>query len=138
MKRHCVNWEEQRHCIGIASLDSQHRELVEQVNLIAQAIDEKDPVEKVNALMDDLVHLARQHFEFEEALMTQHGFPGVKEHAKEHRGLLQRLSSLSEVLHTSNPHKVELVLAFITDWAELHLLQGEKVLGEYLTSKGLT
>ena len=137
MKRHCVKWDENRHCIGIASLDSQHRELVEQVNRIAQAIDKKKPAAEVNALMDDLVHLARQHFEFEESLMTRHAFPGVEGHSKEHRGLLQQLASLSDVLRTSNPHKVELVLAFITDWAELHLLQGEKVLGEYLVSKGL-
>lgn len=138
MKRHCLKWDEHQHCIGIASLDDQHRELVEQVNRIAQAFDEKKSIEEVNALMDDLLRLARQHFEFEEGLMTRHAFPGVEEHAKEHRGLLQRLASLSEVLRTSNPHKVELVLAFITDWAELHLLQGEKVLGEYLVSKGLT
>ena len=138
MKRQCLNWNDHRHCIGIASLDNQHRELVEQVNLIAQAIDEKKSVDEVNILMDDLVSLARQHFEFEEGLMTKHSFPGVEGHAKEHRELLLRLANISEVLHTSTPHKVELVLAFITDWAELHLLQGEKVLGKYLITKGLT
>lgn len=138
MKRYCLNWDDRRHCIGIAALDSQHKELVAQVNRIAHAIDKKKPVEEINALMDELVRLARKHFEFEEELMTEHGFPGIEAHAREHSGLLQRLANLSEVLRTSNPHKVELVLAFITDWAELHLLQGEKVLGQFLSSKGLS
>lgn len=138
MKRYCLNWDDRRHCIGITALDSQHKELVAQVNRIAQSIDQKKPAGEINVLMDELVRLARAHFEFEEGLMTEHGFPGADAHAREHRGLLERLANLSEVMHTSNPHKVELVLAFITDWAELHLLQGEKVLGEYLSSKGLS
>lgn len=137
MKRYCLNWDDRRHCIGIGALDGQHRELVAQVNRIAHAIDRKKPAAEINALMDELVRLARDHFTFEEGLMTEYGFPGMEAHAREHRSLLERLANLSAVLHTSNPHKVELVLAFITDWAELHLLQGEKVLGEYLVSKGL-
>ena len=138
MKKHQLVWDENRHSIGIASLDSQHREIVKQVNRVTEAIGNKSKSEITQELMDNLILLARQHFELEEHIMTEYGFPGLEGHAKEHRGLLQRLENLSIVLRTPNPHKMELVLAFVTDWAELHLLQGEKILGKYLTSKGLT
>lgn len=91
----------------------------------------------MHGLMNDLILLARRHFEFEERLMSEHGFPGLEGHAREHLGLLQKLNMFNETLSMSDPYRMKLILAFVTDWAELHLLKGEKVLGEHLTSKGL-
>ena len=137
MKRHCLKLDERRHRIGVASFDRQHRELVEKVNRIAQAIDGDYPAEALDASMDELLQLARQHFEFEQRPMVKRGFPGVEEHCREHSRLLKRLVNLSAPSCTSDPHKVKFVPASITDWAESHLYQGEKVLGEYLACKEL-
>ena len=137
MKQSCLIWNEKRHGIGVASLDEQHREIVEQVNQIISAIKGGASSEVMHELMDGLILLARRHFEFEERLMSEHGFPGLEGHAREHLGLLQKLDMFNETLFFSDPHRLNLLLAFVTDWAELHLLTGEKILGEYLTSKGL-
>lgn len=137
MKRAYLTWDEKRHSIGIPSLDAQHRQIVEQVNRVASAIDSPGGDEELHKLMADLLTLAKVHFEHEEQIMAEYGYPGRDGHAGEHRGLLKRLETLNGVLQTKEPHKVELVLAFITDWAELHLLQGEKDLGAFLAAKGV-
>lgn len=139
MKREYLIWDERRHSIGIASLDREHKQLVERVNHLASVIDDRSATDaQLHDLMTDLLSLARQHFQHEEAIMTKYGYPGIEGHAKEHRGLIERLENMKRVLRTSEPHKVELVLAFITDWAELHLLEGEKELGAFLAKQGLS
>lgn len=137
MKRAYLAWDNTRHSIGIPSIDREHREIVDQVNRIGEAINANRDNDVLATLMNELVVLAQRHFEYEERLMNDHGFPGLVEHAKEHRELLKRLGVLNESIQVSSPHKMELVLAFITDWAELHLLEGEKILGDYLASKGI-
>ncbi len=138
MKRAYLTWDEKRHSIGIPSLDAQHRQIVEKVNRVANAIDGTAGDEReLHELMAELLTLAKEHFEHEEQIMAEYGYPGTEGHANEHRGLLKRLETLNGVLQTKEPHKVELVLAFITDWAELHLLQGEKDLGAFLAAKGM-
>ncbi|MEN6586651.1 MAG: hemerythrin family protein [Sulfuricella sp.] len=138
MKHAGLIWNESQHGIGIASLDEQHRQIVEQVNRVISAIEDGASSEAMHELMDGLILLARQHFGFEERLMSEYGFPGLEGHAREHLGLLQKLDMFNETLFFSDPHRLKLILAFVTDWAELHLLKGEKVLGEYLASKGLS
>ena len=138
MKHSGLIWNKALHGIGIASLDEQHRQIVEQVNRVISAIEEGAGSEVMHELMDGLILLARQHFDFEERLMSEHGFPGLEAHAREHLGLLRKLDMFNETLFFSDPHRLKLILAFVTDWAELHLLKGEKVLGKYLTSKGLS
>jgi hemerythrin len=133
-----LTWNKALHNIGIASLDEQHRQIVEQVNRIISAIKEDAGSEVMHELMDGLISMARQHFDFEERLMREHGFPGLEGHAMEHLGLLRKLDMFNETLFFSDPHRLALLQAFITDWAELHLLKGEKDLGEYLTSRGLS
>jgi hemerythrin len=137
MKRGYLAWDSNRHGIGVPSLDNEHREIVEQVNRIGAAIETSGDTRILVELMEELVQLAQRHFEYEERLMKEHDFPGLTEHAKQHRELLQRLGRLSESFRRSSPHKLDLVMAFITDWAELHLLEGEKVLGEYLSTRGI-
>lgn len=137
MSKHHLTWNESLHCVGIAAIDEQHREIIERVNLIADAVDQGNRHEAVQEMMDDLVLFACGHFVLEEKLMAEYGFPGLEEHVEEHIGLLQQLNNLSIALRTPNPTKAALVLAFITDWAELHILQSDKEIGDFLAKKGL-
>jgi len=138
MHKHHLIWNENRHCVGIAAIDDQHREIIERVNLISDAVDKVDRHEAALEMMDDLILFACEHFALEERLMTEHGFPDLEEHIAEHLGLLQQLNNLRNALHTPSPAKAALVSAFITDWAELHILQSDKEIGAFLASKGMS
>ncbi|MDP2878828.1 MAG: bacteriohemerythrin [Sulfuricella sp.] len=138
MSKHHLIWNESRHCIGIAAIDDQHREIIGRVNLIADAVDQVNRHEAAQEMMDDLILFACEHFALEERLMTEYGFPDLEEHIAEHLGLLQQLNNLRNALHTPSPAKAALVSAFITDWAEQHILQFDKEIGAFLTAKGMS
>jgi hemerythrin len=137
MSKHHLIWNESRHCIGIAAIDDQHREIIERVNRIADAVGQGNRHDAVQEMMDDLVLFTCEHFALEERLMTEHGFPDLEEHIAEHLALLQQVDNLRKALRTPSPAKAALVSAFLTDWAELHILRSDKEIGAFLAAKGL-
>ena len=139
MRKHHLIWNESRHSVGIALIDSQHRELIERVNKIANGVGKKDHSEPVQEMLGDLILFASEHFAVEERLMAEYGFPDMESHIEEHRRLFQQLNNLIKAdLRAPSHNKAALVSAFLTDWAEQHILQADKELGEFLVAKGLS
>jgi hemerythrin len=138
VKKYHLIWDENVHKVGIASIDDQHRELIERVNLIAGAVAHGAKITTVRPMMDDLILFTHTHFALEQRLMEEHGFPELQNHIEEHLELLQRMNTLYEFLGGSRQNKAELFSAFLSDWAELHVLQADKVLGNFLVAKGLS
>lgn len=136
MHKHHLIWNE-HHRIGITAIDDQHREIIERVNLIADAVDQSARHDAIQEMMDDLILFACEHFALEERLMTEYGFPDLEAHIAEHLSLLQQLNNIRNALLTPNPTKAALVSAFITDWAELHILQADKEIGAFLAARGM-
>ncbi len=137
MHKHHLIWNESRHRVGIAAIDDQHREIIERVNLITDTVAQGDRHEASQEMMDDLILFACGHFALEERLMTEYGFPDLEDHIAEHLGLLQQLNNIRNALLTPNPAKAALVSAFITDWAELHILQADKEIGAFFAARGM-
>ena len=137
MKKTHLFWNEGQHSVGNALIDSQHQAIIDGVNQITEAVANVNHSEAVQRILEMIV-LAREHFAVEEGLMTENGFPDLKDHAKEHLRLLQQLNSLiSEYQRVPSQYRVHLIHAFLTDWAEHHILhQAEKELGEFLSAKG--
>lgn len=137
MKKHHLSWKENHHNVGIASIDSQHQELIERVNQITDAVAGREPNEVVQEMLEDIIRFAQEHFAFEEGLMAEYGFPDMESHIMEHRRHLQLLNNLSqEGLRASRHDKVALVAAFLADWTDHHIPNADKELGEFLAAKG--
>lgn len=137
MKKHHLSWKENRHNVGIASIDSQHQELIERVNQIADAVAGRESNEVVQEMLEGIIRFAREHFAFEEGLMAEYGFPDMKSHIMEHRRHLQLLNNLTqEGLRASSHDRAALVAAFLADWTDHHIPKADKELGEFLAAKG--
>jgi hemerythrin len=137
MTKHYLIWVEERHSIGIAAIDIQHREIAELVNLIVDDLVKGVPFETLKKMLFDLVHFVRVHFAYEERLMAEHGYPEIESHVEDHNRLIQQLSNIIEK-DSCVAHKAVLAPAFLIDWIELHALQDDMKLGKYLVSKGLS
>ena len=139
MNKYHLIWNESRHSVGIALIDSQHREIIERVNQIADWVAQRDQTEAVQEMFGGLIIFSREHFALEERLMVEYGFPDMENHIEEHHKLFQQLNNLIKADQRSPRHnKAVLISAFLTDWAEQHILQADKELGEFLVAKGLS
>lgn len=76
--------------IGISSIDDDHLSLVESINRSLHNEDGKNIIE-FKKVFESFISELRQHFENEEALMLEAGYPGLDDHAKHHKACLNEL-----------------------------------------------
>lgn len=94
-----AEWSD-RYATGIEVIDSQHKRLFHAINRMDEAY--RQGTEE-SAAQESLTFLARytlEHFETEEALMREVGYPMLAYHQKEHEGLMTRILEMKAKLDT--------------------------------------
>ncbi|MCX8086636.1 MAG: hemerythrin family protein [Rhodocyclaceae bacterium] len=86
-----LTWQSDLYALGVAAMDAAHAEFCRLVDAASRASDEDFPY-----LLHALIEHTRGHFDHEERLMRECGFPALAEHASEHRRVL------GELLHMAN------------------------------------
>ena len=138
MQKFHLAWDDSRHTLGIASIDSQHRGLMDMINELVDVVERGCDCEVARQHMAKIIRFTEEHFAHEEALMRQHGFPGWEKHAAEHQEMLRQAITMTEALKPEDNRRAVLITAFLTDCAENHILHDDKALALYLMGKGLS
>jgi hemerythrin-like metal-binding protein len=138
MQKFHLAWDDSRHTLGIASIDSQHRGLMDMINELAEAVAHDCDCEQARQYMANIIRFTEEHFAHEEDLMRRHDFPGREKHAAEHKEVLRQAATMMEALKPDDIGRAMLVTAFLTDCAENHILHEDKALALYLLGKGLS
>jgi len=123
---------------GIAEIDRHHAALLEIAQRLHHACQSGGPEERVDALLKELIHSTRAHFEYEEALMQTHGFPDYLSHKAEHDELLARLACLRNALHDGCHPRFEDDMDASDDWILIHVREKDVPLGAFLLAKGVS
>lgn len=90
---------------GIASVDHEHRELVELVNKIHAQLREGSPAELVEARLGELHDSIAAHFALEERIMRDCKYAGYEPHKEDHERLLDDIRDIMES-QTADPAAV--------------------------------
>ncbi|MDA8095758.1 MAG: hypothetical protein M0T84_17985, partial [Betaproteobacteria bacterium] len=61
--------------------------------------------------------------------------PDLARHESEHRALIAHASNLVNALDPARPARTALAFAYLVDWAETHILQADKAVGEFLAAR---
>lgn len=139
MRKPRLLWNEQHYGFGIPEIDAQHREIVERVNAIIDAVDPRSECPAVREQMKSFAQFVREHFAEEENLMHQYGFPGMAAHIARHHQLLEQLDNVGMRLCSPalSGSKAELFLVFLVDWTELHISHVDRELAAFLAGSGM-
>jgi len=109
------------YSVGIPTLDSQHKVIVELIGDLYAAIEEGRDRETLAPTLDRLVKYANAHFRCEEQLLEQHDFPGLAVHRILHDRLRQRTADLKANMSLlTGPD----LLRFLKEWWLEHI-QGQ-------------
>lgn len=135
MLRHHLVWDDQRHGTGIAAIDEEHQRIIALINQINDHIGRDHALDNAWEVMDELVAFTGNHFAHEEMIMALNEYPDTEAHIAEHQKLLDQLGNLIEkAQHTPSQMRASLVTAFLADWAEIHIFNDDRKLGEFLTA----
>lgn len=107
-----------RLAVGVPAIDSAHRALVAQINLLARTPD-GDFDAALRALLATLEH----DFRVEESLMRRIGFPLLARHADEHLRVLKALRELVPGVATGDCREARNAVALISRWFVQHLAE---------------
>jgi len=123
--------------VNVAVLDEQHQKLFATVNELDQALREGKGSGVLDPVLDKLVDYAVVHFAAEEALMTQHDFPGLSTHRTQHEMFRQKIAVLLEDHKAAKAGvPVELML-FMQAWLKQHVLKADKQYSAFLNARGV-
>jgi hemerythrin len=111
----------------------QHHELVALLNKLSDAAKNGEPLERVEQIIDDVIAYTRFHFEFEERLMTEYGYPQLAEHQEKHHQLINDALKFKAKLRNVGEHEfVDWFHHWPFAYIHAHIIHADKQIEDYI------
>jgi len=121
---------------GIVALDKEHRGLVEEINRLYEAVRDKRGKEVLEDILNMLTSYTVDHFQHEEKLMAEYGFPGLEEHRAIHKDLIEKVQEMKSRAESGTEDLARELLKFLRVWVLEHIIDVDKQYGPFLESRG--
>jgi hemerythrin len=118
-------------------MDDQHGILMDTLNEIRSILARGADRREICLRFERLIEFTQMHFQSEEQLLLQHGFPGAIDHRNAHQALLQRLYTALEQLNREEPLHFSSLLEFLPAWYLDHVEQLDQPYGNWLNDRGV-
>ena len=129
-----MEWDE-RLSVGVASIDEQHKHLLDMINYLYDALQDGHGQEAMVKTFNDLVDYTVTHFKHEEELMAASDFPGTAVHHGEHEYLSQCTVALQKRAQAGGIAITVEAMQFLRNWLIHHISGTDKAFGQYLQSR---
>ena len=119
---------------GNELIDSQHKELIERINLLLKSCEDAQGKVKAVKMLDYLLDYTEFHFSAEEKLQEEISYPGLKEHREKHEEFKSAVKELQEMLEEEEgPTEtfVAQVQKNVVDWLFTHIKGLDRSVAEY-------
>jgi hemerythrin-like metal-binding protein len=131
-----ITWSD-RLSVGIESIDNQHKNLVEIINDLNDAMEANAADEIMQGIFERLTRYTVEHFAFEEELFDQYGYKGSAAHKAQHEALIATVIALKDKMESgSNRLGIE-VMEFLKRWLTDHILKTDMDYAKQLVAKGV-
>ena len=128
-------WWTEKLATGIKSIDEEHKEIIDMLNHLHEAMTKKDAKEDISLVLTALAVYVRKHFAAEEAVMAKIGFPYLERQKKAHRALVQKVQSLLQKHQRGDTPSIREMVAFLKDWLMNHIEKEDLKIGDYYRVK---
>lgn len=119
-----IQWNP-RFATGITTIDAQHKNLVEVIQRLQQALETGHPHAETMEIMQFLLGYVDGHFALEEAYMKHIGYPGLPGHQKLHDQLRMQVNALNDRLAHDEPGSAMELSILLFHWLRDHILEDD-------------
>ena len=119
------------YSVGDSSLDAEHQQILAAIDGLYAAMSTCEENAKSKKLLDRVVQYTLTHFQHEERIMQEAGYPALPAHKLEHERMRQRTLELRA--NFSRVKATEL-LCFLKEWWTNHIQAEDKSYAPYLGS----
>ena len=124
------------YSVHIRAIDSDHKELFDTVNQLHAAIEQQRPHDEVSFTINLLARYVKEHFDREEQIMAQYGYPKLAQHKSQHQRLKHMVKAIRRI-HTEEPDRLDpnKLLKFLSDWLTNHIIRSDMEYATYLNNE---
>lgn len=126
-----MEWKD-TYNIGVDEVDSQHRQLADMVTRLETSLATDQESKELGNTLKFLVDYTKKHFAAEEDLMVSSGFPGLTQHKKLHKTLIQEVTGVLIGLKKGQALEPQKLITFLTEWLVNHILEEDKQIGDFI------
>ena len=134
--RKYLEWKDE-YCVGIGSIDQQHRKLVNLINQLQTAIDYSTGEEFERDALDELVDYTKTHFSYEEGLMKDNDYPDYEQHKAQHQKMFKKVEEVLAEYEQDQDTAMSNAVEYLKDWLINHINGTDKQYSSYLIGKGV-
>ncbi len=122
------NWTDELS-VGNIQIDSDHKQLVNLVNKLYDAMKAGQGNSVLGGILDELIKYTASHFKREEMFMQQIGFSDLAAHKLEHTKLVNEVLELQTRFKAGSTTLSVSVFNFLGDWLRTHIKSRDAKLG---------
>jgi hemerythrin len=126
-----------KYQVGIAFADVQHKQLVDIINRLHQALVDGQGRVVIGRTLDELIRYTKAHFAVEEQVLQSCGYPDFRAHRSEHECLAYAVLEFYQRLMSNEMGLTPQSADFLKDWLGKEILDVDMKFAPYLKGKGV-
>jgi hemerythrin len=132
----CAAWTKDLET-GNSTIDDQHKQLISALNTLFDACKTGQGKSEVEKTLDFLLEYTARHFDSEEEIQAEYGYPGYPEHKRLHSDFKEKASAMRQELAKEGPTEafISQVHAAIAAWVLDHIKGEDIKMAEFIRSK---
>ncbi len=132
-----ITWTQEEFGTNVSETDQQHQQMFQLLNTLHENLQGSEPNE-IGKNLDEFIDLTVTHFQAEEQLMQENGYPHYETHKSEHDKLVKLCAELLKGFHEESEELSQASTIFIKDWLMQHIPNLDKPYGPFLNDKGIS
>ena len=133
-----IKWSD-RLSVGVADFDAAHRQLIAIIDRLFSAHRAAALSAQIESLLAELLRYADEHFEHEEDLLRQHGYPGLRDQEVAHQRFVASVLKIKRDWSNGESSETILKLAgLLKEWLLEHIVGMDRQYQDYLKQRGIS
>lgn len=129
-----IEWSD-KMSVGVESIDEQHKKLVNMINALNDALVRGEADAVLVKIFDGLAVYTQKHFQYEEQLFAEHGYPMAADHKAEHDALIAQVVELKTKLDAGSAMIGIELMKFLKGWLTNHILKSDMAYSAHLRGR---
>jgi hemerythrin len=131
-----IEWKDE-YSVGIASIDQQHKKLINLINQLTTAVDYSTGEEFEREALADVVDYTKTHFTYEEGLLKDNGYPDFEAHRAQHKDMIAEINAVLGEYEQDHDMAIRHACNFLSGWLVNHINGTDKQYSSFLIDKGV-
>jgi hemerythrin len=124
--------------VGVTRMDEQHKRLILMINRLLRQPDATTRSEPISDLINDMTGYARDHFQAEEEMLSEHGYPRLEYQQNMHRAFRRKIVDLCTATAVGVPEVPQALLTYLREWLVHHIINEDMKYKSFFEDLGLT